>query len=143
MLPMADKATLKKAEEMLSVICRTIQRCKLPPGVVEYMLIGHRMRGDGSEVVWWVNERGDIEAAPLEEMRFHFGNGSDDAEYRGRVDHTLKQVSVAGTGLDGRATFYRQRLRYITDKLAAKFPGYAVFVVTPEGLLPLHEILDD
>jgi hypothetical protein len=123
---------------------RELAKMDLPPGTLQYVRIGHAMRGDGSEEIWWTNNRGEIESAPTTgETEFHYQNGSNTAECRGRVDHTFQQISVTGRRIADQDVFYRQRLRNVSRKLAGRYPGYEIFVITSSGLVPLSELLAD
>src|SRR4051812_25061480 len=112
-----NKGQRQHAAGSLVNVFRAISRCNIPPGIAQYMLIGHRFRGDGSEEMWWSNKDGGIETASMDGQRFHFENGSDDADYRGRIDHSLKQISLAESRTAEQKLFARQRLKAFGRKL--------------------------
>lgn len=103
-----------------------------------YLSIGHKFTGD--EDLWWHDE-GSIETAPVDRAKgAHVQHGAEDADFRGRVDHQSKEISIAASPEAQDSSFYTRRVKGIADKLESKYPGYKVFIAEKGGLTPADEV---
>ena len=122
------------------------------PRQKNYLDIGHRWRGDGSEEIWWQDEDGVIQNQKIgdatgrsnEPDRVHLSGthyevGAEDADFRGRIDHKLKEISVAtAPGTEQNPYGDRQQIA-VAKRLESKYPGYTVYVGGKGGMISLDE----
>jgi hypothetical protein len=106
-----------------------------------YLGIGHRFRGDGSETLWWRDDDGQFQEAEVTAAKgTHVQHGAGEAQFRGRIDHTLKEISVVASAEVQSADPQNRQVAHVGKQLAKKYPGYDVFVSTRGGLTPVEEL---
>lgn len=112
---------------------------KLKPRLKQYTEMGHQAEGQAKVDLWWKDENGDIqtrEATGKNSTHIGAGDEAAEAEVRGRIDHTNKQVSVAGDISDAMAD---RRTVATAKRLQSMHPDYEVYVAGRGGMVPLHE----
>jgi hypothetical protein len=109
------------------------------PRARQYTEMGHQAEGKADTEIWWKDEDGEIQqrkATGRSATHITNGEGADEAEVRGRIDHTNKEVSVAGSDAD----YLSDRRTIATaERLQSKFPDYEVYVAGRGGMIPLEE----
>ena len=113
---------------------------RMSPRSRDYLALGHKFKQDGTEEVWWSNE-GQLTTAPTNKGRAtHAEYGADDADYRGRIDHAAKEISVLPAAENESDPMLAHHVKSVVKQLEKKYPGYEVFVATKGGLTPAEEL---
>lgn len=136
----ANPAETKYAEQKATILPEEFYKSEGRQSPGNYLSIGHRFRNDGSEELWWRDDEGKFQQAEVTAAKgTHIQHDAGDAQFRGRIDHTLKEISVVPSGRM-QATGDTRQLEHVAKQMQKKYPAYDVYVSTKNGMTPIEEV---